>query len=518
MDLEKGTGIWAFWQGMQKDPHKNRIMPTTPQGGVYERTVKGSFWQLANAGSQKILQIGIFFVLARLLTPADYGVLAVIFIVVGFFNQLTDIPFGTTLIQKKGDVESYFDAYWTLEIVRAVFNALLIALLGGMIATLFKVEDHALLIRCSGILLVIPTLASPRLVLLFREMDFRTLAIRDLLTQIAFGVVTLAYVFYIGRGPAALVLGYIAMYVLGVILSYVFLPVIPRVSFAFRKLWDLAGQAGWLYGQDLVVYASQYLDKIVLGLLLTPSDLGLYSKAKDLSSSPAGFIVSIARKVGLSAFALVQDSRVKIREGMIRSFDILFLTVIPASILFLLEGGTVIRVLLGDSWLSIVVPFKIMAIGSIFFAVIHIINTTVVAVGRPDAGFKANLLQTIITVPLSWIGVHLGGIQGLAYATLAVWGLLAVYLFVRLRETIQVKASDGVRYAVIAIVTTAALTVLERSVGSVIQHANRLVFDAMWVGVLGLAYFVVLYIIGRFFTVHPWQTGRSLLAHLRRAR
>jgi O-antigen/teichoic acid export membrane protein len=490
------------------------IPEAAPAENLYARTVQGSFWQLLNAGGQKVLQIGIFFILARLLTPTDYGVLAVIFIVIGFFNQLTDIPFGTTLIQKKGDVERYLDAYWTLEIVRALFNAFLIVMFGGLIATWFKVEDHALLIRLSGILLVIPTFSNARLILTFRKMDFRIIAIRDLLTQIAFGVVTLAYVFLIGHSPAALVMGYAAMYALGVFLSYVLVPGVIRVSFAFRKLSDLAGQAGWLYGQDLVVYASQYLDKIVLGLLLTPNDLGLYSKAKDLSSSPAGFIVSIARKVGLSAFALVQDSRVKIREGMIRSFDILFLTVIPASILFLLEGGTVIRVLLGDTWLSIVMPFKIMAIGSIFFAVIHIINTTVIAVGRPDAGFKANLIQTIITLPLSWLGVRLAGIQGLAYATFAVWFLLAAYLFIRLRETIQVKATDGVRYAIITIVTTATLTVIELGIGPFLHRLNRLEIDALWVGALGLFYFAILYAIARFVPQSPWHTGRSLLTHL----
>jgi O-antigen/teichoic acid export membrane protein len=485
--------------------------------GLYAKTVKGTFWQLVNASTQKVLQIGIFFILARVLTPTDYGVLAVIFIVIGFFNQLTDVPFGTALIQKKGDIEPYIDPYWTLDILRSLFNAALIAVFGGMIATLFKVEEHATLIRLSGLLLVIPTFANARLVLAFRNMDFRVIAIRDLLTQIAFGSVTLAYVFLIGHSPAALVMGYAAMYALGDFLSYVLVPGTIRVSFAFRRLRDLAGQAGWLYGQDLVVYASQYLDKIVLGILLLPSDLGLYSKAKDLSSSPASFIVSIARKVGLSAFALAQDSRVKIREGMIRSFDILFLTVVPAALLFLLDGGTIIRVLLGDAWLSIVIPFKIMALGSIFFAVIHIINTTVIAVGRPDAGFKANLIQTILTLPLSWLGVQLGGIRGLAYATSAIWLLLATYLFVRLRETIQVKAADGVRYAVITIVTTAVLTALDLGIGPLIQRFGRLEFDAAWVAVLGLVYFVLLWILSRVVKQSPWQTGRSILTHLRGA-
>jgi lipopolysaccharide exporter len=484
-----------------------------PQG-VYAKTVQGGFWYVVNAGAQKILQTVVFFVMARILAPADYGVMAVIFIVNGLFNQLTNVPFGTALIQRRGDVERYLDAYWTFDILRSALNAAIIALCGGWIAVAFKMEAYETLIRLSGILLLIPTFSNARTVTLFREMDFRTLAIRDILTQVAYGAAALGYAFLVGRNAAALVAGYVAMYLFGVFLSYVFVPGRPRFSFAFGKLRELLGQAKWVYGQNLVDYASQYADKILLGLLLTPSALGFYAKAKDLSTSPAAFVASMARKVGLSAFALIQDSRVKIHQGMVRSLDVLFLTAVPSAIVFLLEGGTIIRVLLGDAWLPIVVPFKIMAVGGIFFAAINIINTTVIAVGRPDAGFKANLLQTILSFPLSWIGIRLAGMQGLAYATLGVWAILTAYLFIRVRHTIQVSRFDVARYAVIGFVTTGALAFLEFGPGKLLHARGILALDAAWVVLLGISYFVVLWILRRFWKANPWETGLSVIGNL----
>ncbi|MEO5927985.1 MAG: oligosaccharide flippase family protein [Patescibacteria group bacterium] len=484
--------------------------------GVYAKTVKGSVWQFINAGGQKILQIGIFFVLARLLSPTDYGALSVIFIVNGFFNQLTDVPLGTALIQRQGDVEKYLDAYWTLDILRSALNAILIAVLGGLIAHWFGIVSSVNVIRLCGILLLIPTFSNVRTILIFKKMDFRIIAVRDLLTQTVFGVVAIGYAFLVAKSVAALLAGYIAMYVTGVVLSYILIPGRPRFAFSFRPLLELVPKAKWLYGQDLVTYGAQFADKILLGLMLTPTDLGFYSKAKDLSTSPAGFIVSMARSVGISAFALVQDNRVKIREGILQSIDILFLTAIPAAFVFMLEGGTIVRILLGSAWLPIVVPFKIIAFGSVFFACIHIMNTTVIGVGRPDVGFKANLIQTIIAIPLGILGVKLAGVSGLAYSTVLVWIGLTSYLFVAVRHTVQVSRFDVLRYAVIGLVTASVLVTLDLTIGRLIQASGTVLYDGLWAVSLGFIYFGVLYLIGRLWSRNPWKTGMAFLQHVRK--
>jgi O-antigen/teichoic acid export membrane protein len=486
-----------------------------PVQGVYAKTVKGGFWYVVNAVTQKALQIVSFVILARLLVPEDYGVYAVILIVLGFFNQITNLPFGTTLIQRRGDVEAYLDPYWTLDILRSIVNAALIAVLGHWIAVWFHVERFTPLIQLCGILLVLPTFSNIRNLTLFRDMDFRTLAVRDILTQIVYVVTAVGYAFWVERSAWALVVGNAAMYVFGNFLSYRLVPGRARASFAFGRLRDLVGHAKWVYGQNLVDYAANFTDKILLGLTLAPGELGLYAKAKDLSTSPAGFIASVARKVGLSAFALVQDSQARIRQGMLRGIDVLFLTAVPAAIVFLLEGGTVIRILLGDNWLSIVIPFKIMAVGGIFLAVISIINTTVIAVGRPEAGFKANLYQTLLALPLSWVGIQAAGIRGLAVATLVVWLVLAAYLFIRVRHVIQLSIQDGLRYATIGLVTTAVLTAMEIFAGPFVHAVRSLPLDAAWVGFLLIVYYVVLRMLGRLWKTNPWETGRSMARLLR---
>ncbi len=488
-------------------------VPSAPVG-VYAKTVKGGLWHLINAGGQKVFQIVVFFILARLLVPADYGVFAAIMIVIGFFNQLTDVPFGTALIQRRGDVEKYLDAYWTFDMLRSLFNAGLIALCGGWIAARFNMQAHETLIRLCGILLVIPTFSNIRTIFLFREMDFRTLTIRDLSTQCVYAIVAISYACWVERSAAALIVGFIAMYSFGVFLSYVLIPGKPRFSFAFGRLRDLVGYSKWVYGQDLVDYAAQYADKILLGVTLAPEQLGLYSKAKDLSTSPSVFIASIARKVGLSAFALIQDSRVKIREGILRSFDVLFLTAVPAALLFLLEGGTIIQILLGTRWLSIVIPFKIMAFGGIFLAVNNIINTTVMGIGKPDASFKANVMQTLISLPFSWVGIHFGGIVGLAYATLVVWMILTTYLYVKVRHEIQVSRFDAFRLLGVGFITTLVLSVLDKLISPFVHAYSNLWLDAGWIGVLGLVYFAMIYVFGAVWKIGPWITGRIIVNHL----
>jgi len=492
--------------------------PVAPQEGTYAKTVKGAFWFTVNFVAQKVLQVGIFVVMARLLVPADYGVITVILMTIGLFNLLTNIPFGTAIIQRRGDVEPYLHAYWTLDIFRSVFNALLIAVCGGWIAQWFGIQEYAFLIRISGILLIIPTFSNVRTAFLFRNMDFRTLAIRDISTQAAYGAAALAYALFVDRSPVALVVGYVTMYLTGVILSYILIPGRMRVSFAFSRLKDLVGYAKWVYGQGLVDYAAQYADKIVLGVMLVPAQLGAYAKAKDLSTSPAGFVVSMARKVGLSAMARVQENRVKIREGMLRGIDVLFLTAVPAALVFLLEGGAIVHILLGDVWLPIVVPLKIMAVGAIFFAVNNVMTTAVMAVGKPKESFAANLLQTVLMIPLAIIGIRTAGVPGLAFATSAVWAVLALYLFIRVRHTIQLSRFDAARFAFYGFAVTGVLWLLDRYVTPRVHAFESAMYDLGWIAALILFYYVLLFILGRFWAPGPIETGKSVLSQLRRPR
>jgi O-antigen/teichoic acid export membrane protein len=490
----------------------------SPSGSVYARTVKGGAWFSINAFFQKVIQIVLFVILARLLAPEDYGVLSVIFIVTGLFDQLTHIPFGTALIQRAGNVEKYLDPFWTWELLRAGVNAVIIAVLAGWIATLFGAEAHVNLIRVSGLLAVFACLSNVRTVYLDRSMDFRRFAFRDIAAQVVYGIVTLCTALWISRSVVALLAGLLAMRIFSAAMSYWIAPGRPRFSFALGRLKDLAGYSKWLYGQGLVDYAAQFLDKIFLGITLAPAQLGLYAKAKDLSTSPSAFVTTVARKVGLSAFALVQDDRVKVRSGMLRGVDLLFLTVIPAALLFLLQGGAIIYTLLGPNWLSIVVPFKIFSVGSIFLSVGSLFTTIVMAVGKPKAAFMTNVLQTVLFVPFSWIGIQWGGVAGLAMATSAVWVVMTLYLFLRIRHAIQLNRFDVVRYALIGMGTAVVLTCAELTFGSWVRGMESNAISMAWIGCLGILYFLTLFVMGRWWKPNPLDTGLQILRELIPAR
>jgi PST family polysaccharide transporter/lipopolysaccharide exporter len=487
-----------------------------PPEGIYRRSIHGGKWILLSIAGQKFLNMLTFFVLARLLMPKDYGTITVILIIMGLFGLFSDPAFGTALTQRKGDVEQYLDTYWTFEIGRAIVIATVIACSATYIVNWFHIDPQfTWLIRSSGIFVIIGALGNIRMIYLFRNLNFSLITIRDLIGQIMYGVVAIGYALFIDRSATALFAGYVAMYLTGCATSYIIYRSRPRLAFAFNRLKDLTHFSKWVYGQNLLNYAIQYTDKIMLGRLMDPTHLGLYTKAKDLAAMPTSVMSTVIAKVGMPAFSKIQDQIEKVREGFVKSLDVLLMISLPAALIVLLEGGALVSILLGDRWLSIVIPLKIFALGNVYYSVVPVINSVFCAVGRPDVNFKTNLIQLLLSVPCMVFGLRFYGINGLAVAIIGVWLLLLFYTLFKTRRIIRLGKQHVIPLFVSGSVA-AAVTVLVDVLGRNGVHAlNQPLMDLGWIALIGTVYLGVLFGISRLFPFGPWSTLRSIVRELK---
>lgn len=495
----------------------NEITPSldTPKNGVYQRSIHGGAWYFFDIIGQKAIGFVSFFILARLLAPADYGVISAVFLAFGFLDLLTNPAFGDALTQKKESVEPYLDVQWTFDLIRTSILAVILFFIAPWLATFFNLAPTDVpLMRAAGLLLLIPMFGNVRQIYFFKQLNFRNIFIRDVISQVAFTSVAILYAWKVNASAAALFAGFLAQYVTGTIASYILYPSKPKFSFEFKKLRELLGYSKWVYGQNLADYLLGFLDRILIGRLLEPAALGFYAKAKDLAAMPTVIVTSIISRVGFPAFANIQDKMEKVREGFVKSYDILIMSGVPITLLIGLEGGSIVSVLMGDRWLPLVVPFKIFAFGSLFLAGTRVVNAVFAALGKPKINFQMNALQAVISAPLMYVGIRYGGVNGLAMVMCGIWFLLFGYASIRARAVLNLALRDVLPLAqsgTAAFCVTVALDVVGRNSVHALMSPWA---DMGWIALLGLTYVAVLFAVSRALGKGPWQTGWSILHEL----
>ncbi len=487
-----------------------------PQEGVYQKSIQSGKWFVINIVIQRFLGLISFFVLARLLIPEDYGIMAAIYLVVNPLSRLTDFSFGDALMQKTDSIEPYLDSVWTFDLFRNIFLCIFLYALAPWLVVFFHIPIAYLpLLRFSGLLLLLPALSNVRQIYFFKELNYQKIFIRDLIGQISFVSVAVVWAFH-DSSVWALFLGTVAQFGMSAVMTYILFPSWPHFSFAFSRLRSLVGYTKWVYGQNILDLLLGQLDKWFVGHFLAPAELGIYSKAKDLASTATAVVSSMIKKIGFAAFSKIQQELAKVQDGFLQSIDVLMMTSLPFALLLLLEGGGLVAAFLGPKWLSVVVTLKIFAFGNFFLAFTRAVQPVLAALGFPHVNFKINVAQIIVSIPLWFIGLHWFGLPGLAVATVCGWVLSLGYAMWLARSILRIPKQ--------AFASTFWSTFLGCAAGFLFDFIARLATqslgDALWIPLvraagIGFCYFAVLFLWSRRADRGPWITFCSTLRALK---
>ena len=487
---------------------------TTSEGSVYSKTIHSGKWFLIGSVLQKTIHFFGFVILARLLLPSDYGVIAIVFLVTSSIDFFLAPGFGTALLQKKHDIEHYLDTVWTFDLLKAILIAGVILFSGGYIADFFKISDYRTLISLSGIFVLLTAGSNRKQIYFFRDLQYKQIFLRDMVSQFAYVVCSVLWALFVEASVMALFIGQLARYISSFFMSYTLYPNIPRLNFHFSKLRDLFQYSKWIYAQNLINYFSNSLDKILIGRLLNSADLGYYSRAKDI---PAMFVTPISdifKKIGFSAFAKIQGEFDKVRLGFMKSLDIVTLVSVPMSLLFALEGGVLVETVLGGKWLLLVIPLKIIAFGYIFWSVTNLVKSLFNAIGKPKIVFRLSLLQLIITPALVYYGVTASGLKGAAVSVVIVWFMIFLYSMVVAKASLHISFTQLMPTGVTIGTASVAILVADVLARDYVHTHFGAPLQLLWIASLALLFMIVLWIVSRAYSTGPWYTLKSVCQEL----
>ena len=372
----------------------------------------GSMWTAGSRAGISLMGLVSTIILARLLTPDDFGLVAVAGVIFAIVAAFTELSLAEALIQHANPQRKHFDSAFTLALLRGGVVASILAVLGLFFGFYGDPRIELILYALSATALVTGA-KNPKIIEFRRRLSFR----QELLIQLAekfAGLIAAVMIAVIYQSFWAIVVGSIVSQLVTVVLSYVFIPYLPRISLhAWRSLLSFSG---WVaLGSGLRV-ANWQGDQLLVGAVLGTSTMGQYNVGGRLASLPVQESIAPLVQVLFPAFAKLQLNADKLLDGYLRAQRMLVLVAIPVGIGFALVAGPLMEFLLGPKWSSAALVVQVL---SVIFAVQAIARPFVpmaMGLGRTRLIFIREAIDICVRYPLILIGLFSGGLVGLLIA------------------------------------------------------------------------------------------------------
>lgn len=391
---------------------------TTPQLEEHEQlgttAARAVVWNYVSFASGKVLVIVTMAVLARLLTPADFGVVGYTTLVIAYLGVLMDLGLGAALIQRRRDIEKAAETVYAVNLILGGLLTAGVALGAPLVAGFFREPLVTPLLRVLSFTFVLEALGSVPLVLLKRDLAFRRKLIPDVGRSVVKGAVSIGAALT-GFGVWALVWGQLAGVMASVVLSWWVVGKRPRPRIHRAELRSLSK-----FGAPLIVTDVQYaiwsnLDYVVVGRLLGAPALGVYTLAYRLPELLVQSVWRVLATAIFPVFSTIQERADLLRRGYLATIRYTQTVVVPLCIGLFLSAEQLVLTLFGSQWSEAVPVLRVMAIFSLIGSIGVNAGDVYKALGRTGVLARLALLELVALIPALLIGARYG-IVGVAWA------------------------------------------------------------------------------------------------------
>jgi len=377
------------------------------------KVFNGIAWRSSADFGQMILLIAFTAVLARLLNRADFGLVAMALLVNRFIRSITQIGFGTAIIQSQEVTEAKISAVFIIQ-VGINFLVSLICFLGAPLAAIFFNEPRLeQIIRVLAWLIVIDSLGFPT-ILMKKKVRFGGISILEISSMVAGNIVGI-YLALKGFGAWALVFRLLTQHILSstIIWSIVkWRPVWPD----FKGIGKLFRFGIHMLGSNVCYYFSQNLAAIIIGKFIGLEMLGSFNIAYNLAILPAQKISSVLSSVLTPAFCQIQQDLNKLREKFFASIFSLGFLYIPLMMGLSAVAQNFIIVVYGEKWKEAGLFLTFLALLGMLKGIEHLLRSVIIARGWSSVIFKITVAETVASIPLLFLGSYYFGVMGLIIA------------------------------------------------------------------------------------------------------
>lgn len=369
------------------------------------KVAKGLFWKLLENGGAQAVQFVVAILLARLLTPAEYGVVGIIMIFITIANVFVQSGFSTALVQKKNADASDFSSVCYFELVLSVVLYGILYLAAPVIAAFYNIAELKEIVRVLAIVLFPGAVISVQTAYVSRNMEFKGLFLSTLAASLISGAVSIGMAMA-GFGVWAMVGQQIIYYFALMIVLFFTVSWKPAKLFSFGKLRTLFSFGWKLLCASLLDTVFNNLYGLLIGKIYNEELLGSYNRGEQFPKLIATNLGAAIQAVLLPAFSAKQDDVKEVRGMVRKAIQLSSFVVLPMLLGLFAVADTLVLVLLGEQWM-ICVPFLRITCITYCFWPIHITNLQAInAVGRSDIFLKLEVVKKGLSVLALLIGMQ----------------------------------------------------------------------------------------------------------------
>jgi PST family polysaccharide transporter len=371
------------------------------------RVARGLSWTILDNWSRQLLQLVVFVVIARLLTPADFGLVALAMVFVVLANLFVDQGLGDALVQRRDLTRAHIDTAFWAALALGIGLTLGGVVLAIPIAMLLNEPQLQPILQALSVVFTLTALNAIQMSILRRELRFRSLALRTMFSIAGGGVVGVILAL-LGYGAWALVGQQLAGAGLSVLALWWASPWRPSLSFSGAHFRELFGFGANVVGSDLLYFVTRYSDNFLVGTVLGTVPLGIYAVGHRILDSANQLLIGITRKVTFPALARVQHEPERLRRGYLRLTSLSSSLILPGYVGAALVAPEMIQLLFGQRWIEAGPIAALLFLAGPAFAVHGFGGALFFAAGRPDLVVRLRLVIAVATVVGFVIAVPFG--------------------------------------------------------------------------------------------------------------
>ncbi len=384
--------------------------------GLKQKTIAGLKWSAIERFATQGISFVISIIIARILSPADYGLIGMISIFIAVSNVFVGAGFGSALIRKQERTEEDCSTVFYYNIIVSILFYILLFIAAPWIADFYKSPELTNITRVVGLNIIIGAFGAIQSTKLSIAIDFKTQAKISLIVVIITGGVGLAMA-YNGFGVWALVIQGLASAVLSSVLLWYLVRWNPLWVFSIRSFKELFGFGSKLMLSGLLDTIYSNIFQLIIGKKYLAVDLGYYTRAVGMVQLPSSNITGIIQRVTFPILSEIQHDTERLKKNYRRLLKMSAFIIFPIMVLLAALGKPLVLVLLTEKWLPAVPLMQVLCFSAMFYP-IHAINLNLLQVkGRSDLFLRLEIIKKIMITLVLFASVPFG-VLAMCYGTI----------------------------------------------------------------------------------------------------
>lgn len=372
-----------------------------------EKTVNGFVWSFLDKFANLLITFIVGIILARLLSPKEFGLIGIITIFIAIFQSFIDSGFGNALIRKKDATNIDFSTVFYFNLIAGILFFIILFFAALPISRFFnepKLED---IIRVLGILLIIDSLTIIQRTILTKRIDFKLQTRISIIASSGSGIIAIIMAFS-GFGVWSLVAQRLSQQAINSLLLWLWNKWRPLFIFSRKSFMELFSFGSKLLISGLINTIYEQVYKLIIGKFYSAQDLGYYTRAEEFNKLPSQTLNGVIGRVSFPVLSSIQDDK----ERLKKNYKILIRCTMLITFSLMLGMAAVaepmIITLIGEKWHSSIIYLQLMCFVGMMYP-LHALNLNILQVkGRSDLFLKLEIIKKLLAIPVIVIGIFLG--------------------------------------------------------------------------------------------------------------